>query len=93
MTLPTTQTALHLLTKRGAWSLVPAGALPTAFAPLAAHEILVRIESAGLNPVDWKIRTYGAAVEVFPAVLGTDAAGVVVEVGEEVEKVKIGDRV
>ena len=56
-------------------------------------EILIMIYSAGLNPVDWKIQHYGFAVDVYPAILGTDSAGVVVEVGEGVTRVEVGDRV
>ena len=47
-------------------------------------EVLVRIESAALNPVEWKIQTHGAYVDTYPAILGTAGAGTVEEVGSEV---------
>ena len=58
-------------------------------------EVLVKVESAALNPVDWKIRDYGVFIptEHYPALLGTDIAGEVVEVTEGVESVKKGDKV
>ena len=56
-------------------------------------ELLVKIRSTSLNPVDWKIHKYGIFVEEFPAVLGSDLAGDVVEVGEGVTTFAKGDRV
>ncbi|KAI0715792.1 GroES-like protein [Cerioporus squamosus] len=55
-------------------------------------DILVRNEAAGLNPVDWKIQTFGMA-ETYPVILGHDAAGVVEAVGEDVIAFARGDRV
>ena len=50
-------------------------------------QVLVKIKAVGLNPVDWKIQDYGIFVpdDGYPAVLGTDIAGDVVEAGEGVE--------
>ncbi|KAI0046058.1 GroES-like protein [Auriscalpium vulgare] len=55
--------------------------------------VLVKIESAALNPVDNFIQKAGYFVEEFPGVTGNDAAGTVEEVGEGVTNVKKGDRV
>lgn len=59
-------------------------------------EIRVRVAAAGVNPVDWKVRS-GAVREVLPvdlpAIPGRDAVGVVDEIGEGVRGVSIGDRV
>ena len=59
-------------------------------------EIRVRVAAAGINPVDWKVRS-GAVREMLPvdlpAIPGRDAAGVVDEIGEDVQGVSIGDRV
>ncbi|GJE98512.1 zinc-binding alcohol dehydrogenase family protein [Phanerochaete sordida] len=61
----------------------------------AAGELLVRVEAAALNPVDWKIQVYGdvAVPMAYPGVLGTDGSGVVVRVGEGVTSLAVGDRV
>ncbi|MGH2359709.1 MAG: NADP-dependent oxidoreductase [bacterium] len=59
-------------------------------------EILVQIHAAGLNPVDNKIREgQMKAILPFqlPATLGSDLAGVVVEVGHRVTRFKPGDAV
>ncbi|KAK7040272.1 hypothetical protein VNI00_009739 [Paramarasmius palmivorus] len=58
-------------------------------------ELLVKVQATGLNPVDWKIQETGLLVESFPAVLGSDIAGDVEELGEGVdaEKLPKGTRV
>ncbi|MFC6645988.1 NADP-dependent oxidoreductase [Granulicella cerasi] len=59
-------------------------------------EILVRVQAASVNPVDFKRRS-GAAAEKFPVqfpgILGRDFAGVIRELGEGVENFAVGDRV
>ena len=51
-------------------------------------ELLVEVRTAGVNPVDWKIRSgmYGGAKSGdLPAVLGSEVSGVVREVGKDVD--------
>ncbi len=63
--------------------------------PLAG-ELLVEVRAAGVNPVDWKIRSgaYGAAdPSDLPAVLGSEVAGVVRAVGQDVDGFAVGDEV
>lgn len=48
------------------------------------EQLLVKIDSAALNPLDWKARSFGLYVKDFPAVLGIDGAGIVEEVGANV---------
>jgi len=59
-------------------------------------EVLVRVEAAGVNPVDWKTRAGAGMAHVLgapPFVLGWDVAGVVEEVGFGVTTLAPGDRV
>ncbi|MEA2173975.1 MAG: NADPH:quinone reductase, partial [Blastocatellia bacterium] len=57
-------------------------------------QVLVRARAIGVNPVDVYIRGGGHAVKPpLPYTPGTDAAGTVESVGEDVESVAIGDRV
>jgi NADPH:quinone reductase-like Zn-dependent oxidoreductase len=59
-------------------------------------KIRVRVHAAGINPMDWKIRSgmmAGQLSTVLPAVPGIDAAGVVDELGDGVTDVRVGDRV
>jgi len=55
--------------------------------------ILIKVISASLNPVDWKIQKWNVLIDGYPAVLGSDIAGDVEEVGEGVTDFKKGDRV
>ncbi len=59
-------------------------------------EVLVRVISTSINPVDYKIRE-GALKErmplKFPVVLGRDVAGEVTALGAGVTKFKVGDKV
>ncbi|MEV6314494.1 NADP-dependent oxidoreductase [Streptomyces sp. NPDC051776] len=59
-------------------------------------QVRIAVRVAGVNPVDWKIRAGQMKEWIttrFPAIPGSDAAGVVDEVGEGVEGVKVGDEV
>jgi NADPH:quinone reductase-like Zn-dependent oxidoreductase len=58
-----------------------------------AGQLLVKIQSAALNPVDYKIKDVGFILTDYPAVLGTDIAGIVEELGEGVNNFRKGDRV
>lgn len=58
-----------------------------------AHDVLVRVEGIGLNPVDTKIRQRKAAEGNHYVILGWDAAGTVVECGEAVTDFSKGDAV
>lgn len=63
---------------------------------IKADEILVQVHAVGLNPIDNKIPT-GAFKPIIklelPVVMGSDLAGVVVEVGSRVTRFKLGDAV
>lgn len=63
---------------------------------LKPGELLVQVHAAGLNPIDNMIPT-GMFKPVLhfqlPATLGSDLAGVVVEVGSDVTRFKAGDAV
>ena len=59
-------------------------------------QILIRVTAAGLNPIDWKIRS--GAMKTFmplqlPTILGYDYSGVVRSVGKGVAGYAEGDKV
>ena len=56
-------------------------------------EVLVRVTAAGVNPVDWKVRTRGGFLGEPPFTVGWDVAGVVDELGYGVTRFEPGDRV
>ncbi|WP_227013335.1 alcohol dehydrogenase catalytic domain-containing protein [Pseudonocardia sp. EC080619-01] len=56
------------------------------------HDLLVDVRAVSVNPVDGKVRS-SFDLSGGPKVLGFDAAGVVVEVGPQVEGYAPGDEV
>jgi len=59
-------------------------------------QVLVEVHAAGVNPFDWKVReglTQEMAKLKFPATLGGDFSGVVIEVGKDVTEFNVGDEV
>ncbi|CAE6502429.1 unnamed protein product [Rhizoctonia solani] len=68
------------------------GTRPTAVPK--GNQALVKVTAAAINPVDWKIIDYGwSFVEEYPAVLGTDGAGIIEAISPDVSNFKIGDKV
>ncbi len=63
---------------------------------LTDDSVIIEVHAASLNPID-NILRMGYLKEMlpltFPHVMGYDVSGVVVEVGEQVKKVKVGDAV
>lgn len=56
-------------------------------------ELLVKVYSSSVNPVDYKIRMNGSWAVTPPAIIGYDAAGVVEKCGAGVKDFKAGDEV
>jgi NADPH:quinone reductase len=59
----------------------------------AAHDVVVRLRAAGVNPVDTKLRANGTIGGALPAILGWDGSGVVQGTGPAVTRVQPGDEV
>lgn len=60
---------------------------------LGGRDVRVALRAAGVNPVDYKLRGHGTIAGQLPAVLGWDGAGVVEQVGTEVDRFQPGDEV
>jgi NADPH:quinone reductase-like Zn-dependent oxidoreductase len=58
-----------------------------------AHEVLVRVHAAGVNPVDWKIREGDLGKIALPAIMGSDFSGEVEALGPEVTEFRVGESV
>ncbi|MEV6737087.1 NADP-dependent oxidoreductase [Streptomyces sp. NPDC051104] len=61
-------------------------------------QLLVAVRAAGVNPVDWKLRSGfrrpgDSGTPEFPVVFGSEAAGIVEEIGEGVTGFAVGDAV
>ena len=87
-TKPSTQKALVIDKKQGSFQLADIATSEPSYG-----EILVKVQAAALNPVDWKIRKYGVVIDEYPAVVGSDIAGDVEDVGPGVTGFVKGDRV
>lgn len=59
------------------------------------HQVLVQIEASSINPLDFKLRRGDLPhfAPPFPAILHSDFAGKVVEVGRAVTTLRVGDEV
>jgi len=57
------------------------------------RDLLVAVRALSVNPVDTKVRTSKSETELQPRILGWDAAGEVVAIGEDVVHYSVGDRV
>lgn len=90
--MPPSNTAAWLKTKN-------AGTLSIGPAPYTSphvDEIVVKNAAIAVNPVDWIVPVKGDIMYgwlKYPCILGIDVAGEVVEVGKQVTRFKIGDRV
>ena len=60
---------------------------------IKSNEVLIKVEAAAHNYDDlWA--TFGKPIEVpLPHISGTDVAGSVVDIGEDVQRIRIGDRI
>lgn len=59
------------------------------------HQILVKVHTAGVNPVDWRIRS-GAGARfglTLPIPLGSEIAGTIEKLGSGVTRFNVGDAV
>lgn len=83
-----------------AWMLGPKQRLQVKEAPYpkpGPREVVVRNRALAINPIDWILQSQGTAMAFgwikYPFVFGHDVSGEIVQVGEQVNNFKIGDRV
>lgn len=60
-----------------------------------AGQVVVDVRAVGVNPIEWKLRSGARASRPFtgPRRIGTDAAGVITAIGDDVDGWAIGDEV
>ncbi|MGC2617733.1 MAG: NADP-dependent oxidoreductase [Acidobacteriaceae bacterium] len=64
--------------------------------PYAPNEVRVRVRATSINPIDWKLRSGAARNRMpltFPAILGRDLSGEIVDLGSDVTGFEKGMRV
>lgn len=58
-----------------------------------ADEVLLDVHAASINPIDTYVREGTAGTGNLPRIIGSDVAGIVSEIGADVEEFESGDRV
>jgi NADPH:quinone reductase-like Zn-dependent oxidoreductase len=85
------------MTNQAAWikaaKAKPLSVEPAPEAKADPVEVVIKNAFVAINPVDWKIQEYGPPNQTYPNILGRDIAGEIVEVGEGVTRLKVGQRV
>ena len=86
--LPLKQDQLVLLAAKEEYQLFRNVAIPL---PINDSEVVIRIETLGLNPIDWKGPAYNFGLPSFPCVLGREYVGIVIQVPKKAPRVQVGD--
>ncbi|KAF7789619.1 hypothetical protein EIP86_000565 [Pleurotus ostreatoroseus] len=85
-TIPSKQKALLVPERFAAWAITEID-VPSP----GEGEVLVRSEVVGLNPADWGMQKFDFLKLKYPAILGLEAVGTVVKLGEGVTSLAVGD--
>jgi NADPH:quinone reductase-like Zn-dependent oxidoreductase len=89
-----TQTTAAFYTEFGGIDKLQVG--PLDLPEIGESDVLLRVKAASLNPLDYIVREgyfQQAVPSAFPAVPGTDVAGIVEQVGPGVTRLRVGDEV
>lgn len=92
MATPPTNQAAWITQKNATPLVVKSAPYPTP----KANEIVIKNAAVAINPVDWMLQLVGHLGFpwiTYPAIFGADMAGEVVEVGSEITRFAVGDRV
>lgn len=86
------------LSNRASWLLDkqhPINAVKIApYTAASGNEIVIKVKAIAINPADFKIQQMGILITEYPAILGCDVAGEVIEVDPSlVDVYNVGDRV
>ncbi|KAI8933142.1 hypothetical protein NX059_009783 [Plenodomus lindquistii] len=88
ISVPDVQTALLLHGTRQPYATATNHAVP---AVQHDHELLVKVNAAGLNPIDWKSPDFNFGVPTLPFVSGRELVGTVVKAARSDSRIQEGD--
>ena len=57
------------------------------------NEVVIQVIDVAVNPIDWILQEQDLFHLKYPAILGSDIAGEIVELGDGVEEFHVGQRV
>ena len=86
-------------TNQAAWLVgqqIPLEVKPASYARPDSKQVVVKNAAVAVNPIDWAKQFVGDKKwkwMTYPWILGEDVAGEVVEIGDEITRFKVGDRV
>ncbi|KAE9381943.1 zinc-binding oxidoreductase CipB [Stipitochalara longipes BDJ] len=84
------------MSNQAAWIKTPKSQFEVDSAPTAKAgqgEVVIKNTFVAINPVDWKIQDYGPPAQLYPDILGRDVTGEIIEVGADVTRLHVGQRV
>jgi NADPH:quinone reductase-like Zn-dependent oxidoreductase len=82
-----THPAVATVSKKGRLAIIQAPTIPP-----TGNEVRIRVEWAASTPLDLH-QNDGGILVTHPQILGDSAAGTVVEVGDQVQRLKVGDKI
>ena len=86
--IPSAQHQLLLSGPKEAYTLIEDASTPS---PSNGREVVVQIQTIGLNPIDWKGPAYNFGLPSLPCVLGRDYIGIVLKGSENSSRIRPGD--
>lgn len=81
------------MSNQAAWIKAPKAQLSVGPAPEAKAgpgEVVIKNAFVAINPVDWKVQEYAPPSQKYPDIFGRDVAGEIVEVGEGITRLSVG---
>lgn len=86
--MPTKQKALFLLEGKGNFAVQV-----TTIPEPCPGQALIKVRATTLNPINWKVQMFDFFIKKYPAILGSDAAGIVKKLSPSVTIISVGDKV
>lgn len=91
------QTSTNIPHNTAAWALAaktrPLVVSSAPYTSPPSGHVAIKVQSVAVNPIDWILQDQDVFRLRYPAILGSDVAGEIVEVADDVEGLAVGQRV